>query len=177
MIVLRSTVACTNTPRVALVLEELGLAYRIERAPDGTFLRGWGSTGPLMVDGDLELIEFGAVLRHLVRREGGRLWPRALADQAAADRWLEFQTRRLTRALDKGDPAEIARLWSFVERRLGEQPWLGGDALSVADLVYAREARPAVRATLAVDGLPRVAAFLERLAARPAFARTILAGA
>src|ERR1041384_6447641 len=109
VIELRSTHNCPNTPRVAFALEELGLAYQIERVEDGVFTATWGSPGPTLHDGDVVTIEPGAILRRLARREG-KLWPPTLAAQAAADRWFEFQGRRLSRAFEAKDAAKTRAL-------------------------------------------------------------------
>src|SRR4051812_46955846 len=114
-IIVRSTRNCPNTPRILFALEELGLEYEMEHVEDGVFSRDWGSPGPSITDAETTTIEPGAILRHLSRRTNGKLWPVSLAQQADADRWLEFQGRRISRAVDAKDGPEIIRLLGFVE--------------------------------------------------------------
>jgi glutathione S-transferase len=172
---LRSTRNCPNTPRILFALEELGLAYEIEMVEDGVFRDTWGSPGPTIHDGDVTTIEFGAILRHLVRREGGRLWPTSLALQADADRWLEFQGRRLGRAVEAKDLREIGRLLAFVEAQAAKATWFLGDDFTLLDTAWSLMALPQARAMLPLARFPALGAYLERVAARPAFARGMAA--
>jgi len=171
MITIRSTVNCVNTPRVLLALEELGVPYQVEVADDGFFNRTYGSPGPTFEDGGLIVVEIGAVLRHVGRAYG--LWPAGLAEQAEIDRWMELQHRRLGTALWpelKADKA--ARLLALLDARLEGRDWLIGE-FSIGDCSWSLYAQPSMRARLPIDGAPRVAAWLDRIAARPAWARAM----
>ncbi len=168
----RSTRNCPNTPRVLFALEELGLAYETEVVDDGVFATTWGSPGPTVHDGDIVTIEPGAILRHLVRRENGRLWPTTLAQQAEADRWIEFQGRRLSRAVEAKDPQLIGRLLGVVEAHLATRStWFVGDDVTIVDIAWSLLATPQARTMLPLARFPVLGAYLERVAARPAFAR------
>lgn len=170
-IIVRSTKNCPNTPRVLLALEELGLAYDSEVVDDGVLSSTFGSPGPLVIDGDAEVIEPGAIVRHLVRRGGGALWPTTLADQAQADRWIEFQSRRMSRAVEAKDGALIVRLLGYVEEQVGKSSWFVGDTFTMVDVIYALFATPQARAMLPLAKFPALSAYVERLSARPAYAR------
>lgn len=171
--ILRSTHNCPNTPRILFALEELGITYQTERVEDGVFATGWGSPGPSLHDGDVSTIEPGAIARHLVRRESGRLWPTSLAQQAEADRWIEFQSRRLSRAVESKDGPAIMRLLGFVEAQVAKHPWFVGDDFTMVDIMYSLLATPQARAMLPLSQFPQLGAYLERLAARPAFGRAL----
>jgi glutathione S-transferase len=174
---LRSTHNCPNTPRVVFALEELGLTYEIERVEDGVFTAGWGSPGPTLHDGDIVTIEPGAILRHLARREG-KLWPTSLAEQAAADRWFEFQGRRLSRAFEAKDAPKIRALLGFVDAQLQKTTWLVGDQFTMVDVLFSLLGLPAAREKLPmIAALPAFSAYLDRVTARPAFQRTMRAAA
>jgi glutathione S-transferase len=62
--------------------------------------------------------------------------------------------------------------YGLLEDRLGEGPWMLGEAFTIADcsaapaLRYADKVRP-------LDGHPKVAAYLQRLLERPSFARAL----
>lgn len=172
-IIVRSTKNCPNTPRVLFALEELGLSYVTERVDDGVFATTYGSPGPLVIDGDAEPIEIGAIARHLVRRAGGALWPVTLAEQAQADRWIEFQSRRLARAVENKDGPAIMKLLAFIDAQVARGTWLLGETFTMVDIVYSLLAIPQARAMLPIAQYPALGAYLERVASRPAFARSM----
>ncbi len=152
-------------------LEELGLAYELEAVPDGTFNKGWGSPGPTLEDDDVFVIEPAAILRHLVRRTGGKLWPSSLALQAAGDRWIDFLQRRLVRTFDTNDAAKIADKLGFLEKQLEHGQWLLGDDLTILDCLYAYLGQTYARERIPFDRFPAIAAYVARLEARPALVR------
>jgi glutathione S-transferase len=173
MIRVRSTQDCSNTPRILFALEELGLPYELERVPDGTFSREWGSPGPTLTDEEVVAIEPGAILRHLARR-AGKLWPVTLAEQAVADRWFEVLGRRVYHAVETKNVAEVERLLGFVDAIVARTPWLIGETFSMVDIYYSWLAQPKMRAKLTfLAGKPAFAAYLDRIAARPAFQRAM----
>jgi glutathione S-transferase len=112
-------------------------------------------------------------LRHLVRREGGRLWPTSLALQVDADRWLEFQGRRLSRAVESKDPQDIGRLLAFVEAQAAKATWFLGEDFTLLDTVWSLMALPQARVMLPLAWVPSLGAYLGRVAARPAFAHAM----
>lgn len=164
--IVRSTRNCTNTPRLLFALEEAGVSFVSAIADDGYFTQTYGVPGPALEDDDgFVLVEIGALLRHAGRAYG--LWPAALRAQAEADRWMDFLHRRLSAAIQDGDPrALLARL----DARLDGRDHLL-DAFSVVDC--AASALIMKRARLPLDGLDRLGAYLDRLAARPAWARAV----
>jgi glutathione S-transferase len=172
-IVVRSTKNCPNTARILFALEELDLAYTIELVDDGVLSATFGSPGPLVLDGDASVIEPGAIVRHLVRRTNGTLWPTTLADQAQADRWIELQSRRLSRAVEAKDTQAIARLLTLVDAQVAKGTWFIGEMFTIVDVVYALLATPQARAMLPLPQFPALSAYLDRVAARPAWARAI----
>src|SRR5262245_50014463 len=94
MIRIRSTRNCPNTPRVLVALEETNTPYDITAVEDGTFTAAYGIPGPELVDGELVVVELGAVIRHVARAYGAyTLWPATLAAQADVDRWYELVRR------------------------------------------------------------------------------------
>lgn len=172
-IIVRSTKNCPNTTRILFGLEELDLPYTMERVEDGVFSREWGSPGPTISDGDVTTIEPGAILRHLSRRTG-KLWPATLALQAETDRLFELQGRRISRAIEKQDGAEVARLLTFIDAKLLRTPYLLGDELTLVDVYYAIFAMPETRSRLPfLANMKGLSAFADRIAARPAFERAV----
>jgi glutathione S-transferase len=171
MVTVRTTKNCPNTPRILFALEEFGLEYECILVEDGTFSAAYGSPGPELVDDDVRVIEPFAIVRHLVRREHGRLWPTSLAAQADADRWLDFQGRRLSAALGAQNLDEITRLLGFVEAQVAKGQWFMGDDFTMVDVVWSLLALPGSRAKLPIAKFPALSAYLDRVSARPAYAR------
>lgn len=172
MVQLRSTAGCVNTPRVLFVLEELGVPYQVEVVPDGTFTAIYGIPGPELIEDEGRLVEVGALVRHLARRHGaGTLWPADLHGQAEVDRWLDFQAIRLARAAANRDLPTLDTLLGALERRTAAQPWMLTRGFTVADIGFA----PAMvkRDKFPLHRYPAVAAYFDRLAARPAWARAL----
>lgn len=174
MVHLRSTTGCVNTPRILYALEEMGVPYRVDTVPDGTFSARYGIPGPELVDGDRIVVEVGAILRHVCRTYGaGTLWPSDRFDQAECDRWLDFQAIRVARAAAARDLETLGTLLGAFERHISKRTWILGDALSVADIGFV----PAMlkRDKFPLETFPSIAAYFDRLAARPAWQRALAA--
>jgi glutathione S-transferase len=174
--------------------EEAGIAYREElidatAKPESYFReQPWGQV-PALLDGDVHLFESGATLLHLGEKSEALL-PRAGQGRATAISWLlgAFNTvepvlMELTNVnlFAKGEEwAELRRpsLEAFarqrlapVERRVGEQDWLG-DSFSIADIAMVTALRDLDRSPLRADH-PAIVAYVERGMARPAFQRAM----
>jgi glutathione S-transferase len=171
MITVRTTKNCPNTPRILMCLEEFGLPYECVLVEDGTFSKTYGAPGPEIIDGDVHVLEPFAIGRHLVRRENGKLWPTSLQHQADADRWLDFQGRRLSAAIKAKDPAEIGHLLGLVDAQVAKATWFLGEDFTMVDVMWSLFAHPQSKAMVPVDKYPALAAYTERIAARPAFTR------
>ena len=174
MVYLRSTGGCVNTPRILFALEEMGVPYRIELVPDGTFALRYGIPGPELVDGERVVVEVGAILRHVVRTYGaGTLWPTDRFDQAECDRWLDFQAIRIARAAAARDLETLGLLLGAFERHISLRTWMLGDAFTVADCGFI----PAMlkRDKFPLETYPAIAAYFDRLASRPAWQRAVTA--
>jgi glutathione S-transferase len=162
---IRSTTNCPNTPRILVGLEETATPYEITAVADGTFTARYGIPGPDLTDGELVVVELGAVMRHVARAYGGgTLWPVELQAQAEVDRWYELIRRISAAAGVDGARALLER----VDAQLAAQDWLVG-GFSMADCGYV--ALLPLRPRLALGGLDRVTAYLDRLAVRPSVVR------
>ena len=117
------------------------------------------------------MIEPFAIVRHLVRRENGKLWPTSLQLQADGDRWLDFQGRRLSAAMKAKDPAELAHLLSLVDAQVAKATWFLGEDFTIVDVVWSLLAHPQSKTMLPVARFPALTAYVERVAARPSWAR------
>jgi glutathione S-transferase len=149
---------------------------------------------PLLVDGDRVVPETSIQIEYLDHHHPGRqrlmpegfdaqlevrLWDRLfdLYVMTPMQRFIAQQLRPEAgrdAATLTGTVAELGMAYNLVESRLGERPWATGEAFSMADcaaapaLFYAAIVRPFS------PGHVRLAAYFERLLARPSVWRTIV---
>jgi GST-like protein len=194
-----------NGRKASIMLEELGLPYEVKPinigkdeqfAPD--FLKvSPNNKIPAIVDhaaegGPLAVFESGAILVYLAEKAGQLLAPSGAARYKALE-WTFWQMGGLgpmlgqlaffvMRSKDKPPEAierfttESARLFGVMDKRLGETPYLAGDAYSIADIAcYAwtlaastmlRQAAPA-----AWGERPAIDRWLKTVGERPAVQR------
>ena len=186
-LVVETTRGCGQTPHLLVLLEELGAPYELLLRPAGHFLATYARPGPRLVDGNLTLFGLATMLRHCARtRAEGRLLPRSLHELARVDASLELaghlgltvlalereerepaETRRPARIGE--ERAKISAMIQLLERTLDDSDgdWLLGD-FGLADC--ALTSLPGLAGLLDLTA-PRVRAYCERLAARPAVIR------
>ena len=192
----------SRSQKIVWLLEELALPYELlsyQRDPVTLMgppalkaLHPLGKSPVLDDDGTL-LSESGAIVQFVLDRyAGGRLAP----DPAGPDRmrFLEclyfavsagmnpIMIKVYARAfglletpLDTTASAELEVALGFIERNLGEGPWLFGDLFTAADIQTSFIPELA-RAVGAFAGHPLIEAWQARLYARPAFHRAIERG-
>jgi GSH-dependent disulfide-bond oxidoreductase len=190
------TWATPNGRKVSIALEELGLAYEVRKVdlgageqmkPDFLALNP-NHKVPVVEDDGLVIFESGAILLHLGERHDpkGLILPKDPRKRSAAIQLAFFQTGgvgpnlgRLGAALRKeGEKnaemiqtfsSEMARLYGVLDRILSDgREYLAGD-YSIGDIMhYPWLAFPLQLKMPDLIKLPRVVAWLERIAARPA---------
>jgi glutathione S-transferase len=188
-----------RSARIYWLLEELGIPYELKRVefvpPERPFAQST-PTGklPTLEDGDVVLFESGAIVEYVLERYGdGRLAPPPGSPlRARYLQWVHFAESTAFAPLgniawhmmQRKDADQIPtamadyRGWAtaaldVLERALADGPYLLGDELSGADIMAGYTVQVAHWFGLVEPGHPRVAAYLQRLSARPAFARTI----
>jgi glutathione S-transferase len=182
--------------RARWALEEAGLAYTSrllgqgdQDSPDYRALQPFGQV-PILDEDGLVLFETGAIVLHVGQRSEALL-PKEPAARARATQWL-------IAALSSIEPfiMEVARIdifhadqeWAklrrpgavaFVQRRLaglskalGDKPYLDGSRFTAGDLMMATVLR-ILNHTDIVTSDKRLAAYVERCTARPAFKRAL----
>ena len=174
--------------------EEMGCDYSerlisaVDRPADHYADQPWGQVPVLRADG-LQLFESGAILLHLAEGDE-RLLPRDPQRRATTLSWLFaalnsvepmlFELGNVDIFAKDEEWAKLRRpsLIEFIRGRLsrladalGDAPYLVGD-FTVADIAMATVLREAVEAGL-VGEQPRIAAYLDRCLARPAFQRAL----
>ncbi len=188
----------TRSVRIAWLLEELELAYELERGefvpPKRRFFAQATPTGrfPTLVDGDVTLCESGAIVEYILERYGeGRLAP----DFGSPDRprflqWLHYAESSafppvgivvwLTRYRGGEDDedglltdarARAASALAFIEEGLGDDDWLVGPAFTAADVMMGFSILAAQAVGVLDERFPRLQAYLGRIFERPAFQR------
>ena len=171
--------------RLRWACAEAGLAYTVRTVPfDGResnhlAQQPFGQV-PFLSDGALELFESGAGLLHLARKSD-TLMPRDPAGEAETVQWLfaalnsiEIVTLPWWFLSITGGESEALTGWvgkrlGQLERVLESREWLAAGRFTVADLLMADVLRvPGVRE---FGDRPATAAYVDRITARPAFAK------
>ena len=183
--------------RVRWALEEVGQPYEVRlvtfkalKEPAYLALHPFGKI-PIYEEGDLVLFETGAIIFHIAEQHAGLL-PRDANARARAITWmfaavntieppiLEFANARL---LESDKPWGKERMPLVVDRmrtplnqlaaRLGDADWLDG-AFSAGDLMMVHVLQRLKPSGL-LDEFPKLAAYVARGEARPAYQRAFAA--
>jgi glutathione S-transferase len=184
--------------RVRWALEEVGqpydvrlLSFRAMKEPAHLAIHPFGQI-PTYEEGDLALFETGAIVLHIAQRHAGLLPPddadaraRAVAWMFAAVNTLEPPILELTMAnlFERDKPWHAERLPMLQDRvrnrlgqlaiRLGNADWLDG-AFSAGDLMMV-SVQLRLRSSGLLDEFARLAAYVARGEARPAYQRAFAA--
>jgi glutathione S-transferase len=193
-------VEARRSERIVWLMEELGLPYELEFKP-GDLLASVQAirelhplgTAPTMRDGDLIMVESGAILEYISARYGGgrftmapnsRDFPRYL-------QWLHFAEgsaafRIIVEFLIKGIPGAAgaspianrllggtAKVLSLAESALGTQPYFGGDAFTLADIMMHFPLKIARMWGYDLNAYPIVAKWFSTVETRPAHLRAM----
>lgn len=179
------------------LLEELGRPYRLEafdlaggrhKQPDFLALNGMGKV-PVVVDRGVAVSELGAIAIHLADRfpEAGLGADIDAPERPAFLRWCFFSSAIMEPCLGErffkwelpaasvawGSYAQMMTVLSAaVDTGAGAGPWLLGEQFTAADVLVGSTLRFGIAfGAIPEEGAP--AAYLERLTARPAFARAL----
>lgn len=185
-----------NGRKISIALEELGLPYEVipidigrDEQFDPAFLAiSPNNKIPAIVDGEVSLMESGAILLYLAEKTGQLLPPRDtraywdvvqwLLWQVAgfgpmlgqAHHFLKFNRGRSTYA-EQRYHTEAMRLYSVLDKRLENREFVVGDQLSVADIAIWPWASRFEYQQIQFGDYPNVRRWYIALAARPAFQR------
>ena len=177
----------TRGSRVLWILEETGEPYEVvrfsreqAREPEHLARHPLGKV-PVLDDGDGLVFESAAQILHVAERhpEAGLISPPGSHDRALEYQWAFYAGTELEPAVQAvaferadSDPERARRVAQVVEDALEGREYLVADRFGVADLLVGAVLIFAGRFGL-VDGLPNVAAYIERLDARPARQRAL----
>ena len=185
-----------NGRKISIALEELGLPYEVvpidigrDAQFDPAFLAiSPNNKLPAIVDGEVSLMESGAILLYLAEKTGQLLPPRDTRAYWDVMQWLLWQVAGFGPMLgqahhflqfNRGRSAyaeqryhtEAMRLYSVLDKRLENREFVAGDQLSVADIAIWPWASRFEYQRIQFGDYPNVRRWYIALAARPAFQR------
>jgi GST-like protein len=195
----------SNGLKISIMLEECGLPYEVRPVNinrgeqfDPEFLKiSPNNRIPAIVDPDgpggkpLSIFESGAILQYLGRKTG-KFYPKDERGRVEVDQWLFWQVGGLGPMAGqaqhfRGDAPgqlpyaiarytdEVNRLYGVMDARLSDRDYLAG-RYSIADIAAWTWSRNWKRQGQDIDEFPRVKAWHERIAARPAVQRGRIVG-
>jgi glutathione S-transferase len=192
----------SRSQRILWALEELGCEYEIihytrdletRLAPDNLKEVHPLGKSPVMEDGDIKIAESGAIIDYLVRTYGnGKFGPTpGDATYEAYNEWMHYAegsamvpfllalyTRRLG---DAGAPlqprimGEIGNHLTYIAKGLGANEYFVGDDITGADfqMIFVLEA---ANVSGALEQIPNLKTYLERIHARDGYKRALERG-
>lgn len=195
----------SQSERIVWLCEELGLAYQLEHhtrdpvtilsPPALKALHPLGAA-PVIEDGELLLAESAAIVEYLIVQHGGgrlKLGPEH-PDYVPYLYWFHFANGNLQPVMGRlmvlnraklgaehpvqqSVQGRLDRVMALVEARLGEVPYLAGQAFTAADIMSVfslttmRLFQP-----LDLAPYPNVRRYLQRIGERPAYQRAMAKG-
>jgi glutathione S-transferase len=182
--------------RARWALEEAGLPYRArllemgdQDKPDYRALQPFGQV-PILEENGLVLFETGAIVLHIGERCEALL-PKEPGARARAMQWvfaalnsiepfvmnvalidLFYKDEQWAKLRRPGAVEFLKKRLGALSKSLGDKPFLDGDRFTAGDLVMSTVLRILQRGDI-VNGDKRLATYIERCAARPAFQRAL----
>jgi glutathione S-transferase len=182
--------------RVRWALEEAGLPYRTrllemgdQDKPDYRELQPFGQV-PILEENGLVLFESGAIILHIGERCEALL-PKDPAARSRATQWLVaalnsiepfvmnvalidlfYKNEEWAKLRRPGAMEFLKKRLSALSKSLGDKPFLDGERFTAGDLMMSTVLR-ILKYSDIVTGEPRLAAYIERCTARPAFKRAL----
>jgi glutathione S-transferase len=193
----------SQSDRIVWLMEELDLPYELKwydrgedflAPPEYRALHPVG-TAPVITDGDLVLAESTAIVEYISQRHGGgRLSvPPESPDYPHYLFWMQFnnalQSVLFIKVAVQSTGADLDAdnlimtttlrreegIYRALEKRLGESEYLGGPTFSCADIMsmFNLTSLGMLGAREIDDSLPNTRAYVERVAARPAYQKAM----
>ncbi len=189
-----------RSERVVWLMEELGLPYQLEFVSGDLMasiqkIREQHPIGssPTMRDGDIVLVESGAILEYIMNRYGGgRMsvpptspdYPHYiqwfhLAEGSVAPRLIvEFTIQSLSKLIPGEKPFLVTHMlgrarktMDYAESELASRPYFGGQQFTAADIMMHFCVRLARLWKMDFSAYPSLNAWYDKITQRPAFQR------
>ena len=178
-----------NVRKVLWTCDELGLAYE-QRESGPELTANPNGLEPVSVDGDFVLWESNTIIRYLAGRMAAEtLLPRDPRRRADIEKWIDWQAsdfnaawRYAFSAIARRNPVfddprqieaskrEWARMVGIVEGQLAATgAYIAGDRFTLADIPIGLSVNRWFMTAMERPVFPAVAAYYDRLSARPAF--------
>lgn len=193
----------SNVQAVMWTVAELGLEHeRVDwggkhGGNDDPAYRDLCPTGlvPALEDGDVRMFESAAIVRYLGARYGDEtFWPADPAKRARLDSWAEWAKTSLLpdvigvmfmqlvrapeaqrdRTAVAAAADRLAGKAALLDARLGEAPYLGGEAPCFADVMAGHGLYRYMTLDFPKADTPNLDAYYARLCARPAYAEHVM---
>jgi glutathione S-transferase len=178
-----------NVRKVLWTCEEIGIAYtRTDGGPE--LARNPNGLVPVIVDGDFVLWESNSIIRYLANKwAADALLPREPQARAEVDRWIDWQATELNNSWRYAFSAIVRRNPAFGDARQVEAStvdwtrmmsilddhvaitgaYVAGATFTLADIPIGLSVNRWFMTPLQRPAFAAVAAYYERLSARPAF--------
>jgi glutathione S-transferase len=192
----------SRSQRVLWLLEELALPYEVVRyqrdaksmlAPDSLKRIHPLGKSPVVEDGDRKLAETGLIVDYLISQYGSQLAPEPSSDlHWRYLYWLHYAEGSLMPPLllklvlsklgPLGWPArgfvdkQLTLHLNYLEAELATQPWFVGEQFTGADIIMSFPLEASVQRGGLSASRPRLMDWLQRIHARPAYARALERG-
>lgn len=162
-------------------LEELGISYEYvhldmqggEHRQQGFLEINPMGKVPAIIDGEMKLWESGAILLYLADKYGGTSSPEQRAQWA---QWSLFANATLGPGIfvEANREREMPRLLTPLDEIFSKQPFLLGDDFTVADVAVGSLLNYVpIMLQLDLSAYPNVLKYMQKVAQRPAFQKTI----
>ncbi|MGI1662337.1 glutathione S-transferase family protein [Palleronia sp. KMU-117] len=187
----------SRTMRVLWMLEEIGQPYDLRpELPRSEAVRALNPLGkvPVLIEGDAVLTDSTAILTYLADKHHALTFPAGTIDRARQDGRTQFVLDEMDAVLwtaarhsfvlpeeHRVPEVKPSLKWEFersvraFETLLGQGPFLMGEVMTIADIIAAHCGGWAIGAKFPVES-PGFRDYIDRMRARPAFARASAAG-
>jgi glutathione S-transferase len=179
---------CCGELGLAFEREEIGGAFGKNRSAEYLALNPNGLV-PTIDDDGFVLWESNVIVRYLSAKHGmGTLCPANLQKRADIERWMDWQQTSLVphmgvlfRAMLRKPPDKIPEEqvrtavqkagdnWRLLDARLSDQPFVGGAALSMGDIVLGNAVHRWFKLPIERPDLRQVKRWYENLCERPSY--------
>ena len=191
----------SQSERIVWLMEELGLPYKLKwydrkanrLAPDELLALHPTAMAPVIEDGDRVLTESAVIVEYICHRYAGGKFTVQPTQPNYYDYlyWMHFNNStmglRFTKSvLAAGAAGPVAdtmnelvkrreeQFYGYLNRRLGESPYLGGPELTCADIMSVFRLTTAILfGARRIDDLPAVVDYVRRIEARPAYRKAM----